>query len=178
MIQKKLILIILFFILFTGNLYAGSVTLTWTANQETDLAGYKIYYDIDSGSPYNGTTEMGGIQQGNTPITIWLNGKRPAGNTTDLELIDNANPEITLTIIDTSKDWYFVVTAFDDYSHESGYSNEVCTADYVPPQTPGLVYNIKVSNSEIKEQTNDYGDYTGEAPLPSIVQNIKVLEQQ
>ncbi len=180
MIKKyitPILLCLIIFLITIGSSYAGSVTLGWTANPEVDLAGYKVYYDIDAGPPYNGSTTIGGAQEGNSPVTVWLNGKRPLNNTFDLELVDNSDPEITLTIIDTTKDWYFVVTAFDDGTAESSYSNEVCTADYVP-ETPGAVYNIRISDSELKENLNDYGGYTGTTPLPSIVRNIRVLVQQ
>jgi len=32
-----------------------TINLTWLANLEGDRAGYKVYYDIDSGYPYEGT---------------------------------------------------------------------------------------------------------------------------
>ena len=36
--------------------YSANVTLAWSANTESDLAGYYIYYKSGtSGAPYNGT---------------------------------------------------------------------------------------------------------------------------
>ena len=51
---KKLILLAAI-ILYSIPVYAMDVTLQWDANTEPDLAGYKIYYDTDSGHPYEGT---------------------------------------------------------------------------------------------------------------------------
>jgi len=42
------------------------VTLQLDANTEQNRAGYKIYYDIDSGPPYNGSGAVGG----NSPIDV------------------------------------------------------------------------------------------------------------
>ena len=37
--------------------YGMNVTLQWDANTEPNLAGYKVYYDTDSGAPYNPAVE-------------------------------------------------------------------------------------------------------------------------
>ena len=42
--MKKLI-IILSILFFAGAAWAGTVTLNWNPNSETDLAGYRIYQD-------------------------------------------------------------------------------------------------------------------------------------
>jgi len=39
----------------------NSIILNWTANPESDLAGYKVYYDIDSGRPYNNVVDVGNV---------------------------------------------------------------------------------------------------------------------
>lgn len=101
--------------------YCAEVTLMWDANTEPDLAGYKVYYDEDSGVPYSGS---------GSPIRVWLNGHKPSDPeyADDLELDDNANPEFTVTGLDGTKDQYFAVTAYDNElptALESDYSNEV-----------------------------------------------------
>ena len=35
---------------FQSNLWAGSATLSWDANTESDLAGYKVYMGASSGN--------------------------------------------------------------------------------------------------------------------------------
>ena len=90
-----------------------SITLTWSPNPESDLAGYKVYYDTDvPGFPYNGT----GPIEGNSPIDV--------GNVTSY----------TLTGLLPGTEYYFTVTAYDTEAdgdndlfegHESWYANEV-----------------------------------------------------
>ena len=84
--------------------HAMDVTLQWDANTEPDLAGYKVYYDVDSGDPYVGT-----------------------GSPVDLPLAQDENPDSALveyTLRDIT-DSYIAVTAYDDVGRESDYSNEV-----------------------------------------------------
>jgi len=183
--MKKLLIIIsivIFSISLFGICSAGMVILGWTANPELHLAGYKVYYDIDTGSPYDGTIDMDGMAQGNTPIVYWLNGKRPPGNITDYELEDNSDPEAVIHIIDTSKQWFFVITAFDTEGNESGYSNEVNTIDDIPepypPETPpSKIYNIRALGTVVVEDVNNASGYSNEPPLPEVVQNIRVVKQ-
>lgn len=49
--MRKIFLLLLF-LLFINNCTAQSIKLTWNANTEADLAGYKIYYG-ESSRTYN-----------------------------------------------------------------------------------------------------------------------------
>lgn len=94
----------------------GTVTLAWDANSESNLGGYKLYYDIDSsGAPYAPLASYH-LDQGAAPITI------PITSLPDLQ-----RPEYTLSGLRLGYDYYFAVTAYDTESpvQESGYSNEV-----------------------------------------------------
>lgn len=111
---------------------ALEVTLAWDANTETNLAGYKIYYDDDgSGEPYDGT----GAVEGPSPI--------------DVENV----LEFTLSGLSDNAVYFFAATAYntDDPPLESGYSNEVISevsinvtivgsgnVDIVPPGNNGV----------------------------------------
>jgi hypothetical protein len=75
---------------------SSSVTLTWNANTESDLAGYKVYRATASGA-YG------------APIAAI------PGNTTSY----------TVTGLQFNTTYYFVVTAYDIAGNESAYSNEV-----------------------------------------------------
>lgn len=39
----------------------GSISIEWTANPESDTAGYKVYWDIDSGYPYSNVVDVGNV---------------------------------------------------------------------------------------------------------------------
>ena len=84
--------------------YAADVTLSWDANTEANIADYKIYYyrgSIDRPYPYKGR----GANEGILPVDV--------GNTTTF----------TLSGLDDTEIYYFVVTAYDTRGIESGYSN-------------------------------------------------------
>jgi len=110
--MKKLLLSIVVLLFSIVCSFASDVTLQWDASTEFDLAGYKIYYDIDSDAPYNGT----GLIEGNSPIDIPLT-----------SLVDISNPEFTLHGLNDYISHYITVTAYDTEtpSLESDYSNEV-----------------------------------------------------
>ena len=125
--MKKLLTALGIVLLLACPAWAMDVTLQWDANTEPDLAGYKIYYDAESGAPYSGT----GATEGDSPI--------------DIPLVSDENPdpdivEFTVHNIPVGVETYFVVTAYDDEtpSLESGYSNEVNTSamDCVSPAIP------------------------------------------
>jgi uncharacterized repeat protein (TIGR01451 family) len=40
---------------------ATSISLTWLANTEPDIAGYKVYWDTDAGYPYANSTDVGNV---------------------------------------------------------------------------------------------------------------------
>ncbi len=75
---------------------SSSVTLTWNANTESDLAGYRVYRATSSGTYGAPITTI----QGNTPNYI-------------------------ATGLQFGTTYFFVVTAFDIAGNESVYSNEV-----------------------------------------------------
>ncbi len=45
-------------LLYGARLYAGTATVSWDANSESDLSGYKIYYGTSSGS-YDDALDVG-----------------------------------------------------------------------------------------------------------------------
>ncbi|MBN2333827.1 MAG: hypothetical protein JXO49_12080 [Deltaproteobacteria bacterium] len=97
--------------------HALTVTANWTANSESDLAGYNIYRSTSSGS---GFTKL-------NPSLI-----------TNPSYIDTVNGEIEST-------FYYVVSAVDSSGNESGYSNEAnVRIDTSAPQPPnGITVNIQ-----------------------------------
>ncbi len=58
--MKKLLLAVLFSLAFPVLSYADSVTLKWSANTESDLAGYKLYVGTASRT-YEHNTDVGNV---------------------------------------------------------------------------------------------------------------------
>jgi fibronectin type 3 domain-containing protein len=89
---------------------ADTVTLGWTPNTETDLAGYRLYY---GNSPR---------AQATYSQTVPINNKYAI--TQDLTLPDGV--------------YYFALTAVDLAGNESGFSNEVLAeiSEAPPPEVP------------------------------------------
>ncbi|MBU1162056.1 MAG: hypothetical protein KKF96_05820 [Proteobacteria bacterium] len=121
------------------SVYAADVTLAWTGNTESDLAGYYIYYKSGtSGAPYNGT----GVEEGDSPIKI------PLG-----VFAVPANPEYTIHGLSDTETSYLVLTAYDSEENESGFSNEV---SYQPSTVPTLS-SLSISGSDFVSENNNAG---------------------
>jgi len=95
-------ILLLFFAAQAG---AKEISLSWIPNQETELAGYKIYYGYLPGS-FSGTD----ADQGPSPIDV--------GNSVDS----------ILSGLDANKPHYIVITAYNFAGQESGYSQEAFAA--------------------------------------------------
>ena len=81
-----------------------AISLSWAANPESDVIGYKVYYDADAIYPYTGT----GAAQGDSPIDV--------GNALS----------VTLTGLPVGR-YHFAVTAYDtsaDGAHDQTDGNE------------------------------------------------------
>jgi hypothetical protein len=109
----KVILLCILLIFFSAEPgCAMDATLQWSANTESDLSGYKIYYKTGYPGPvYDGI----GATEGDSPIIVTVE-----------ELYDADQPEYTIHGLEDSEGYYFVLTAFDDDGFESAFSNEVC----------------------------------------------------
>lgn len=91
---------------------AFTVALSWDANTESTLAGYKVYYQADSSSlPFQGT----GAAEGAAPVDVY-------NKTT-----------ATISGLDSSRTYYFAITAYDTTGTESSYSNIVTIPETVAP---------------------------------------------
>jgi hypothetical protein len=100
------------------------ITLAWEPNVETDLSGYKVYYKTGSpGPPYNGW----GALQGDSPIEIEA-----------YQVLVGSECEFTISNLDETRVYYFVVTAFDAELNESDYSSEVCYNCGEQPDDPTI----------------------------------------
>lgn len=123
--MKKIIFLIitLFMICISAQAKDFNVILSWDANIETDLAGYRVYRSETSGSGYV-QISIDSVQGLSTLYTD------------------------TITVNDGEiKTYYYAVTAFDQSNLESDYSNEVNDIfdGNEPPAPPAnLIINIQV----------------------------------
>lgn len=91
----------------------GAFTLTWDPNPESDIEGYRVYYDIDSSYPWEGS----GADQGDAGIDV--------GNVTEFDL--------TGLPLDT---YYFTVRAYDNGGAEGWFAREVSASPVGSGPTP------------------------------------------
>lgn len=88
----------------------NSFDLSWNANAEADIAGYRVFYDTDGGYPYSGT----GATEGPSGIDV--------GNVTSY----------SLSGLPANSNIYFTVLAYDssgdEWAGESWYAQEVIQA--------------------------------------------------
>lgn len=114
--------ILFFLIAMAQQAQADDVTFEWDANTESDLAGYRIYENIVSGS------HVLGVESPDFVDSI------PAGTET-----------ITISVDGEAR--YFVLTAYDTADRESSASNEV--SHNAPPAVPGNFRKINVTANNI-----------------------------
>lgn len=93
--------------------YAGNVEISWDANKEPDLAGYRIHYGEASRQYHLGVIDVG-----------------EAVKYVFADLVED-------------KTYYFVVTAYDTAGNESEYSLEVFIKIPVSDKTPPSVQQVR-----------------------------------
>jgi hypothetical protein len=104
----------LFLLCFAGAALAG-ITLAWDANDDANVAGYKVYYQTNSATvPLVGNA----AQEGPSPINV--------GDTLTF----------TLSGLDESQIHYFAVTAYDHKGVESTLSEMVASRWVPTARTP------------------------------------------
>jgi len=96
-VWNYLLIFILLLFCFVTSGYAIDVSLKWTPNNESNLAGYTVFYRQE-GQSYNYTN--------------------PYWETTD--------PTCTIYGLDETQTYYFIVRAFSTEGFQSDNSNEVC----------------------------------------------------
>lgn len=108
--MKRIFLLLAFMLLPLLSLQAAVVDVSWNANTEADLAGYKLYYGTASGV-YGLPVDVGKV----TSYSVTV------------------NPKVTTT-------YYVTLTAYDMSGNESPKSDEasitVTVADTTPPAKP------------------------------------------
>jgi hypothetical protein len=115
--KQKFIIIIflaLFTVVFCANFaQAGSATISWNANAEPDLAGYKIYYGT---SPRTGTNPGSATTQ---PLPkCGLCGYSTSVNVGNVRTYTFSN-------LTNNTTYYFSISAYDTSNNESAFSSQV-----------------------------------------------------
>jgi len=105
-------------VLSSVNVFGTSWTVSYgcfelRAPLDSDIAGYKVYYDTDEATPpYDGQAGVGGID---SPVAL--------GDLT----------QFTLGYLSNDTTYYVCVTAFDISGNESGYSEVASGIPHLPP---------------------------------------------
>lgn len=109
---KRIVFTILSFFLFCTFALAVEVGFTWNPNTESDLAGYRLYQSKVSG------VYVKGVDTAVSDIPVGTEG--------------------TVIQITRGGTYFWVLTAYDEYGNESGFSNEVSEYfNFSAPANPG-----------------------------------------
>lgn len=115
--SKILLVMILAWVLTLANYtlcFADNVILSWDANTESTLAGYKVYYKADVATmPFDGI----GAVEGASPIDV------------------HNQTSAVVSGLDPSKTYYFAITAYNTSGVESAYSSIVTILESLAPTT-------------------------------------------
>lgn len=131
--------------------FAATVALSWDANTETTLAGYKVYYKADSSAlPFDGVEAA----EGASPV--------------------NVQNQTTATIsgLDPNRAHYFAVTAYDTDGVESPYSSIVTIPEAISPVTAVTAPANNVTVSGTVSVAADASDNVGVTKIEFYVNGI------
>jgi hypothetical protein len=135
-----------------------TISLTWDANLETDLAGYKVYW-----------------------------GTAPRTYKTPPTTIDKSKPSYSFVGFTTGT-YYFAVTAFNTAGQESGYSNEVASTilptppTYQAPVTGPIAYDATTNSvrmmwkTDVPATTRIEYQYTGGPFVSLVIDRVAVTD--
>ena len=128
-LKWPMITILLTFFTFSPAALAIDYTFVWDANEEPNVEGYKLYYNVEwPDPPYDGLH----------PVYPHLDSPIDVGNVT----------EYTLHDLEEGVVYYFVITAYDSEGNESGYSNQVSTTDKDNPDNSRSVWSDSSGTEE------------------------------
>jgi hypothetical protein len=108
------------------NVYPAQVTLSWSPNKESNIAGYKIYYGDSSGNYGSNVTDVKGKQT-----------------------------SYTIRGLESGKTYYFVIVAYNTSGRESIYSAEVSHKATVRATSPSLPQNPVEENALQKAEKGE-----------------------
>lgn len=145
----------LLLVLAPATCLATDVSLAWDPSPDPDLAGYRIYYQANSGAvPFQGT----GALEGNAPVD---------GKTGTTATISGLDPGIS---------YYFAVTAYNSSGAESVYSNIVEVPESLPPTVSIASPSNNDAVSGTVTITASASDNAGIARVQFLVNGVSVFE--
>lgn len=109
---------------------AYDVDLSWQANTETDVIGYKVYYAVDSEE-----LPFAGVDLASGPSPVEANGQTSA----------------TISGLDPKRTYYFAVAAYNTNGIESVYSDVVASLPDLTP--PSLTISTVATQTLLSSQT-------------------------
>ena len=121
MLKKSILLVLFSLFLFPSISYAKDLAFAWTANTETNLAGYKIYVGEES--------------KNYSKCVIENIDKSSVSYKFTEEDFSNCNFE-------ENKTYYFAATAFDTDGFESDFSDEVT---WTTPNIVDKIINFQIA---------------------------------
>ncbi len=129
--MRKIIFILIVFLFIASPAFCKTSKLSWDANKETDISGYKVYMSNKAGSHIKGQFLK------EVPLVFdKINGT----------II--THPTSVIIEIVTEGTYYFVLTAYDKCGNESSFSEEVSLLwdDTAPVKPTGLkaIWNIVI----------------------------------
>ena len=102
--MRRFALAALLSIFFLSASFAYDVTVAWDPNEEPNLEGYTIHYNIESpGPPFQYSNDVA-----------------------EQDLANPLNPMVTITDLQDNTKYYVAATAYDTSGKESQFSEEVC----------------------------------------------------
>jgi hypothetical protein len=127
--SKVISLTVFLIMVISTSVSAKTVNLAWDPSPDTNVAGYKVYYDAGSSSlPLNGT----GANEGTSPVDI--------GSALTASINGLSDTQIHR----------FTITAYDTYGNESSYSNIVTSPPVVSIPNPVLWDSTQASYMTIQ----------------------------
>ncbi len=139
-----LIAVPLSLVVFSTVAHSAQLTLAWSPNGESDIAGYRVFSrEQGQAYDYNDPAWEGWIDPG--PDEPWKNE------------VDEDNPSCTIDLEDGAT-YCFVVRAFDTSENESSNSNEAC---WTPP-TDVVLESLSISGPDSVYE-NTMSNYTATA---------------
>ena len=140
MTMKTFCLMTLFtsILFITLNAVGYSLTLGWNGTCDTNVIGYKLYYDSSIGT--NDMITIGGIDSCGRTYPSYTNTLTSYSN--NIVIVGIANTSYSVSNLVPGLTYSFALTCFTGDGDESGFGNEIqytYSTNYIAPDAPGIL---------------------------------------